>query len=294
MSIQEREKRCAVTGTNGYLGSRLSRALEGAGWAVYRLSRQGSEEKARAVPFSLAEGAPQDFFKREQIKALVHCAYDFRLTSWADIFEQNVRGSIRLMEQARAEGVEEIIFISTMSAFEGCQSLYGKAKLLIEREAERLGATVIRPGLIYGDEPGAMVGALTRAVKSLPVVPLIGSGRQTLYLTHEDDLATLVLRLLRLERARVEGPIIAASERGKTFRGILTTLAAMNQRRVRLVPLPWRLFWGLLKASEACGVKMGFRSDSVVSLVHQDPHPRFEATRKTGVHFRDFGAPLNS
>jgi nucleoside-diphosphate-sugar epimerase len=198
------------------------------------------------------------------------------------------------MEDARAQGVEKIIFISTMSAYEGCKSLYGKAKLLIEKEALRLGATIIRPGLIYGDEPGAMVGALTRAIKSLPVVPLIGSGRQTLYLVHEDDLATLVLRLLGDEQPNLDEPIIAASERGKTFRGILTTLAAMNHRRVRLVPLPWRLFWGVLKASEACGLKLGFRSDSVVSLVHQDPHPKFEATRKTGVHFRDFGAPLNS
>jgi len=80
---------------------------------------------------------------------------------------------------------------------EGLPAFGGQAKLMIEEEALRLGAIVVRPGLIHGNEPGAMVGALTKAVKSLRVVPLIGSGKQVLYLVHEDDLAALLLRRRR-------------------------------------------------------------------------------------------------
>jgi nucleoside-diphosphate-sugar epimerase len=286
--MDAQERRCAVTGTGGYLGSRLSRALRKGDWTVYELSRQWSERSDFSVPFSFAQGAPRNFFKEKRINALVHCAYDFRLTDWADILEHNVKGSIRLMETARVEGVEKITFISTMSAFEGCKSLYGKAKLEIEKEALRLGAIVVRPGLIYGDEPGGMVRALIKAIKASPIVPLVGSGKQVLHLVHEDDLAALVRRLLSEDEADIHAPIIGAAEKGRTFKEILTALAAVNERKIRLVPIPWRLFWGLLKLSEAIGLKPGFQSDSVISLVNQDPHPEFGETRKMGVLFRDF------
>jgi nucleoside-diphosphate-sugar epimerase len=287
---------CAVTGTSGYLGSRLSTALADRGWTVYRLSRRAGvsqpvEDGDRlGVPFTLADGPPDGFFEREKITALVHCAYDFRLVTWPDIHRTNVRGSIRLMERARAAGVDRIVVISTISAFEGCRSLYGRAKLEIEKEALRLGATVVRPGLIYGENPGAMVQALTKAATTLPLVPLIGNGRQRQYLVHEEDLAALVDRLLADDRPAVSVSIIAANEDPFTFREILTMLAAAKGRRARFVPVPWRFFWVLLKAAEAVGLRPRFRSDSVVSLVNQDPQPDFAPARATGVRFRTFTA----
>ena len=289
MSIQKHS--CAITGASGYLGSRLVRALSSEGWAVYQLTRQvpnGSGNDQLVVPFSLSKGAPENFFKNKKIETLIHCAHDFRPTRWSEIFELNVKGSIRLMEAARAEGVQTIIFISTMSAFEGCRSLYGKAKLAVEKRAFQLGATVVRPGLIYADEPGGMVGSLNKALKFLPVIPLLGNGKQILHLVHEEDLTLLVKRLCLEKRTDLHGPITAAAENGKTFAEILRVLAAAQGRRPRFIPVPWQLCWGLLKTIEMCGVKLRFRSDSVVSLINQDPNPKFEATCQTGVHFRDF------
>lgn len=285
-----REQRCAVTGASGYLGSRLAAALRARGWVVYELSRGADARERLSVPFSLARGAPQGFFDEEKVDALVHCAYDFGLTSWRDIFEHNVKGSIRLLETARAEGVGKIVFISTMSAFEGCRSLYGKAKLEVEREALRLGAVVVRPGLVYGERPGAMVGALVKAVELSPVVPLVGGGGQVLYPAHEEDVAELVHRIISGRAAGVRGPVIAASERGMTLREILSALAAGRRRKVWMVPVPWRLHWALLKSAEAVGLRPRFRSDSVLSLVHQDTHPDFAETRRAGLTFRDFDA----
>jgi nucleoside-diphosphate-sugar epimerase len=282
-----------VTGAGGYLGSRLCASLRGSGWVVYELSRGGGAARPNdglSVPFSLAQGAPPGFFRDEGVEALVHCAYDFRLTAWRDILEQNVKGSIRLMETAREEGVERLVFISTMSAFEGCRSLYGRAKLEIEKEALRLGAVVIRPGLVYGDRPGAMVGAMVKALELSPVVPLVGNGRQVLYPAHEDDLARLVERVLHVADAEIGGPLIAASEKGKTFREIVTTLAARAGKRVWFAPVPWRLPWALLRSAEALGLRPRFRSDSVLSLVNQAARPDFAEARKLGVAFRDFDA----
>lgn len=285
-----RERRCVVTGASGYLGSRLAAALKKRGWTVYELTRAADAGERLSVPFTLAGGAPQGFFREEKVDALVHCAYDFGLTSWRDIFEHNVKGSIRLLEAARAEGVGKIVFVSTMSAFEGCRSLYGRAKLEVEREALRLGAVVVRPGLVYGERPGAMVGALVKAVELSPLVPLVGGGNQVLYPAHEEDVAELVHRILDGNAENVRGPVIAASERGMTLREILAALAARRRKKVWMVPVPWRLHWALLKSAEAVGLRPRFRSDSVLSLVNQDAHPDFAETRKAGVTFRDFEA----
>jgi nucleoside-diphosphate-sugar epimerase len=281
-------RNCAITGTNGYLGSRLATAFKDSGWGAYRLSRQPADGDGFSVPFSLEKGVPVGFFKDARVSALVHCAYDFHSIKRADIYERNVEGSIRLLRTAKNEGVSRIVYISSMSAFVGCRSLYGKAKLAIEKEAFSLGASVVRPGLIYGDQPGGMVGALTKAVRASFIVPLAGNGRQVLYLTHEDDLVSLIKHLCESESIDNAGPLTAASEKGLSFRDILTSLAASQKRSVLFVPLPWRLFWAPLKALEVCGLKPGFRSDSVVSLVNQDPAPSFDLTRKTGIKFRGF------
>src|ERR1044072_1843089 len=213
-----RERRCAVTGASGYLGSRLAAALKKRDWVVYELTRAADAGESLPLPFTRAGGAPPGFFRSEKVDALVHCAYDFGLTSWRDIFEHNVKGSIRLLETAREEGVEKMVFISTMSAFEGCRSLYGRAKLEVEREALRLGAVVVRPGLVYGERPGAMGGALVKAVELSPIVPLVGGGDYVLYPAHEEDVAELVHRILGGRAASGRGPPNAdpESKRPKT------------------------------------------------------------------------------
>jgi len=285
-----RVQRCAVTGAGGYLGSRLVAALRKRGRVIYELSRGAAARRDLSAPFTLARGAPKGFFREEDVGALVHCAYDFGLTSWRDILEHNVKGSIRLLEAAREEGVAKIVFVSTLSAFEGCRSLYGRAKLEVEKEALRLGAVVMRPGLVYGDRPGAMTGALAKVVELSPVVPLVGNGEQILYPAHEDDVAELIGRILSGEAVDVRGPLIAASERGMTLREILSALAARRRKKVWLVPFPWRLQWALLKSAEVVGLRPRLRSDSLISLINQDAHPDFTETRKAGVTFRDFDA----
>jgi len=42
---------------------------------------------------------------------------------------------------------------------------------------------------------------------------------------------------------------------------------------------------------EAAGVNTKFRSDSILSLVHQNPHPNF-STVPDGIVFRDFGKAI--
>jgi nucleoside-diphosphate-sugar epimerase len=284
--------RIAITGASGYLGGALVDLFQKKGFVVYRLTssskRDGSSLDQYTIEYSLGEALSADFFKRNNIDVLIHCAYDFNLVDWKKIEQVNVGGSVELMRAAKEQGVERILFISTMSAFDGCASLYGRAKMEIEREAVRLGVTIIRPGLIYSEQPGSMMQKLTKAVRAFPVLPGIISARQTLYLVHLDDLALLIFTAVT-KGISADQPIIAASDQGKTLSQILDLIAKGQHKTIVLLPVPWRVIWAALKLFESFGLRVGLRSDSVVSLVNQDPAPRFEVTQKTGIPFRDFG-----
>lgn len=279
----------AVTGANGYVGGVIASHLRSQGAEVVELNRRmvAGVEGDRVIPFRLGDDiAPQSF---EGVQALVHCAYDFGVRSWKDIVRVNVEGSRRLFAAAHAAGVPRVVFISTLSAFEGCRSRYGQAKLETEKLGGEIGALSVRPGLIFDDSaPKGMVGALSAVVAKSPVVPLVGTGKPVLFPCHADDLVRLVEYLCTTQVA-VASPITAASPHGLQFRQILSLLARKKGRRVVFVPVPYPVTLLGLRSLEALGLKTRLRSDSLISLINQPKHVDFSSLMQTGVHFRDFG-----
>ena len=294
----------AITGASGYLGSRLCRYFKEGNARIFQLT-SGSHNVDVSLPiarFSLVEGTGKGFFAENQIDALVHVAYDFRPKSRSEIWETNVNGSIKLFKQAREEGIKRVIFISTMSAYEGCRSLYGQAKLEIERAMRDLDlGLALRPGLIYStplDQSGGMVGSIFRQVKRGGILPLIGGGNQTLFLTHENDLARFIDVLIRqrdeewhtlqLERDY----FTTANPQPYTLRKIVEVIAtAQGQKGVRFVSIPWRFIWLLLKSLERLGINASFRSDSVLSLAYQQKQLELSSFPRD-FSFRDFREAL--
>ena len=57
---------------------------------------------------------------------MVHAAWDFRPTRPEEIRRVNGEGSIRLFDAFEAAGGGTGVFISTIAAFDGCKSHYGK------------------------------------------------------------------------------------------------------------------------------------------------------------------------
>jgi len=223
---------CAVTGSSGYLGSVLTTYLESSGISILRMGRN------EPIPFDLNTGVTPEFFSSRGVKTLVHCAYDFSPRSWAEIESVNVEGSRKLIEAANLGGVKNIIFISSMSAYVGCRSFYGKAKLRIEEITQERSGKIVRPGLIYGAAPGGMVGTLIRILKFSPIIPMIGMGDQILYTIHEEDLSKLVLDLIKKPEVILTKPIIAAHPDGLIFRRILSHFSCRFLKEFYLIPIP--------------------------------------------------------
>ena len=278
-------KVCALTGARGFVGSRLQARLQHAGWRVIPWTRQ-PDPGAEAVAFHLGDSVDASLL--QGVDALVHCAYDFGPRRWGDIAAVNVAGSEKLFAAAQNAGVKSVVLISSISAFTGCRSLYGRAKLRIEDSARYINGFVLRPGLVYGDNPGGMFGRLVAQVRNARFVPILWGGRQTQYLVHDEDLGHLVESCLAGRVPVGTGPIAVAHEQGWEVKEILTQIARALDRRVSFLPVPWRLVWLGLKGLELAGGRPGFRSDSLISMVYQNPNPSFALLRSLGFRCRPF------
>jgi nucleoside-diphosphate-sugar epimerase len=220
MNTSGSAKTCAVTGANGYVGGRLKAICKA---PVFK-SWAGRRAPAGSGAVGFARPKCRQNFPTH---ALVHCAYDFKARKWNEIVATNVRGSEKLLRAAKASGVRRIIFISSISAFHGCRSMYGRAKLEIEQIALSLGAIVIRPGLVYGNSPGGIFGGLVRQVKGHRCVLLPGGGEQ-LPLVHDRDLGRR--RALRTRKDFSAGPADHTCAR----RGMVdAAFANVHRRRAR-------------------------------------------------------------
>jgi nucleoside-diphosphate-sugar epimerase len=274
------KKICSITGSNGYVGGCVKNYFSANGWEILGLTRQ-PKTGTRAAKFQLGEEIPPSTF--ENVSALVHCAYDFKPLRRQEIRAVNVEGSRKILETARLAGVGKIIFISSISAFDGCRSLYGKAKLEIEKIALDNGALVIRPGLVYGSGPGGMFGKLAAQIRNSSVIPMIGDGSQIQFLVHNEDLCAFIEKFAA---GKIELPsqiLTAANETPWLFKQLLLEIARGQNKKIKFIPLPWRLVWLGLKSAEICGLKLNFRSDSLVSLMNQNPSPDFSANSKASL-----------
>lgn len=259
----------AVTGASGYLGSRMCTSFESRGWQVVRLARSPSRGHGRAIAYGLAE--PVSAEVKEVLNSadvLVHAAYDLSLTSPVDIWRVNVGGARRLLEVAADARVRRILVLSSMSAFEGTTQLYGRAKLDIEAMTAASGGCAVRPGLVYGERPGGMAGAL-RKLTRLPIVPVIAGGAG-LYTVHEDDLMTAIVALAGVESLQPQ-TISVAHPIPITLPDMLRAFAAQEGRRCRFVPVPWQLVYRLLRTAEITRLRLPFRADSLLGLVRTPP-----------------------
>lgn len=293
MSEARTSRVCALTGGRGYVGGAIRRGLEAAGWRVLLLARGARGEEG--IRWSLQEqGQIGPELRARGVTALVHAAWDFAPTDADAYASVNLGGSRRLFAAAANDaGVERLVFISTISAFEGAKSIYGRVKLAAEKAAAEYGGLIVRPGLVYGSEAGqeegGVFGAMTKQVKTATVLPVIGSGKYPQYLVYAPDLGRAVADAVSGKwRGREGKPVTVAHPQMWEFEALVKACAARAGRDVKLIHAPWRLVYAGLKTGEKLGMKLPFRSDSVLSLVNQNPAPDFSSASELGLELRPF------
>ncbi len=145
-----------VTGASGYVGGVILRALRAAGHETHAWSRKNCSPPWTC--FDLTNNIPEN--NLQDVDALIHAAHDFSPRGLDENNQQNIQPSLRLLQSAKSAGIKTLIYISSMSAYEGTASIYGKTKLTIEKDWITNGGIVVRPGLVWGETPGGVMGSL--------------------------------------------------------------------------------------------------------------------------------------
>lgn len=197
----------AVTGAGGFIGSHVVRQLCAQGEEVkaliWRHPPLGEEAAMRSVRVLRGDIRDRRVVETlvQRAGAVVHCAARTSegAPSQQESYAVNVEATRRLLEVCRQTGCSRFIHLSSQSANEGNPTLYGRTKWLSEKLVRESGlnSTILRPSLVYGPGTRGLFWKTVGLVNSLPVLPIVGSGRLYFRPVYVEDVASAVWGCLR-------------------------------------------------------------------------------------------------
>jgi len=282
-------KTLGITGSTGFVGANITGYLKSKNYDIVIFSRNPkSVDKNKERKISLKEKSA-DFFG---LDCIIHCAWDFSVRGLKNNIAFNAQGTIALMKKAKSDGIKKQIFISSLSAFEGCKSNYGKAKMIVEDYCKNNNITIIRPGLIYSEDSRGMMGFIEKLSRKSPVILLPGNGREKQYMCHTSDLSEMIIKVLDYEGSiGVKKPLIAGNEHGINPKAIIRiTIKKLGIADNRIyINIPAFFILTPLRIAELLGLKLRLSSDSLVGLVNYNNNIDFSENKKIRMHFRVYG-----
>ncbi len=259
------KKTVLMTGTSGYLGKFLSAHLQHEFDVSPLLNSQGLAWRlGDSLNSSQLQGAHY----------ILHAAWDMHTENWQEIIARNIRGSRILVKQAHAHGIP-VLFISSMSAFKGCRSKYGRAKLIVEKTVACHGGKIIRPGLIWSQaQLGGILGKIASLVRCLPLIAIPSTDRQKLHMTNLSDLGDIILDILHGTLNINRHPVFAEPE-PITLKAIVQAVARKSGKPAIVFAInPTFFMFALAMANRLLGPKK-IKVDSLVGLLYAVDKPEF-------------------
>jgi dihydroflavonol-4-reductase len=275
-----------VTGASGFVGSAVARIAHQKGFAVRVLVRPTSPRKnledldAQVVLGDMRDEASMRAALRGA-RYLIHVAADYRL--WApdpaEIERANLEGTEATMRAALAEGVERIVYTSSVATLKVSSSghsadetvplttgqaigVYKRSKVLAERavermiERERLPAVIVNPSTPIGprDVKPTPTGRIIVEAALGKIPAFVDTG---LNLVHVDDVAAG--HFLALERGRIGERYILGGE-NLPLEQMLADIAALTGRKPPTLSLPrWPLY------------PLAFCAESIAKITKREP-----------------------
>jgi NADH dehydrogenase len=150
-----------------------------------------------------------------------------------------VDGTRKLLDDARRGGYVRVVFTSSISALRARMGPYGQTKRTAEEiiRASGLPWVILRPSLVYGDLNSGLVAVLARYLRTLPVVPVIGSGEIALDPVHVGDVCDVIVECLAREDVLGRAYDVVGPER-VSFNEFLRRLGRALGVERRLVHVP--------------------------------------------------------
>ena len=205
----------------------------------------------------------------EGVQAVIHAAHDFSASGPA-IVERNLGGGEAVLESAIRAHARPVI-VSTLSAFDGCRSRYGRVKRQLEERWAAQGGIILRAGVVFGKDAGGIFGALRDVIRWTNIVPLVAPRSTPFYATYDRSLADALLNAATSNGSHPSSIALAANPEPFSFAHLIEHIASGTGRRIHLIPVPPHLAYLSLATAERLGITPPFRSDSVLSLLRPVP-----------------------
>lgn len=232
-----------ITGASSFIGNAVQEHLkDSADITVTAVSVRGSDW--RSMDFS-------------GFDSILHAAGIAHISPDPSISEQydavNHRLTVELARKAKAEGVKQFIFLSSMIVFGEASpagvrktitpeskpapvNAYGQSKLDAENalralEDESFRVAILRPPMVYGPGCKGNYNALVKLARKLPVFPRFDNHRSMIYVENLAELIRLIV--LRGDRGTFH-PQDAADQ---SVTAIVQQICAAHQKRMRFTSI---------------------------------------------------------
>lgn len=267
--------RVLVTGGTGVIGKPTVDLLLERGHEVRLLSRHAARDVeqwaggVQPVQASISD-RPSLSGVAEGCEAIVHIAGIIAEDPPEITFRKiNVEGTRNLTAEAEQAGVGRFIYISSLGADRG-ESEYHKSK----REAEALvrgfsrNWLILRPGNVYG--PGDdVISLLLKMVRTLPAVPVVGTGDHPFQPIWAEDLAEAIAQAVEREEPSRRALDLAGLEVTSTS-DVLDRLERITQKNPPRMPVPEFLAQAGAGMAEALGLELPVNSEQLTMLVEEN------------------------
>jgi dihydroflavonol-4-reductase len=311
-----------VTGASGFVGSSVARKLAERGHRVRVLMRKTSPRTNLAgLDAEPVEGDMMDAASMRRAmngaRFFFHVAADYRL--WArdpeEIVRNNREGTRNVMEAALAEGVEKVVYTSSVATLKPIagQSVgedsrhdeqtaigaYKRSKVVAERLVEAMITERNLPAIIVS--PSTPIGP--RDVKPTPTGRILveaAIGRMPAYvdtglnLVHVDDVAEG--HLLALDKGEIGERYILGGQ-DATLAQMLAVIAELSNRKPPRINLPRGPLYPLAYAAEAFASLTGKEPFVTVDALNMSKYHMFfssaKAERELGYTARPYREALS-
>ncbi|MGE3873329.1 MAG: NAD-dependent epimerase/dehydratase family protein [Parvibaculaceae bacterium] len=279
----------ALTGSTGFVGRHLAKALAEAGFALRLLVRQAPHDCGFGSAETITGTLDDDAALTRLVSgcaAVIHLAGAIAAPDREAFFAVNARGTERIAKAAMAAGVPRFIHVSSLAAREPRISDYGASKRAAEEALLALkpqGLLIVRPPVVYGPGDRATLPLLAQFTRHTAFIP--GSAQARFSLLYVDDLAKYLGERLADD---AQGLIEIDDGRPQAYGwpDLFAMAAESEGHRARAVYVPqWlleSLAWPVALVGSALKLRVPLTPGKVRELYHPDWVARPSAPQAEG------------
>ena len=189
-------KKILITGASGFVGRHLVSFFKEKGYPIYALVRKKHTDiAAPQICGDLLD--PRSI--QQALKGITHVIHTASIINSNNplIEKVNVAGTKTLVELSTKGGVGKIIYLSTENVAFDIPNLYTKTKQKAEEIIRSFpNYAIVRPSLIYGEGERLYFDKLIHIIKTWPIIPILGNGKNLFQPVFISDLLICLSQIL--------------------------------------------------------------------------------------------------